>query len=427
MRKIAIYNQPDQPINPEALSHHDPVMWLNSNSPDSPDFLATGKINDLVTNEEGFVSLKTLWEEQKDWLFGYFSYDLKNGIEDLRSANFDGLKFPDMHFFQPAVVLVFHNGKIEAHFDEKHSSEAEVDQIIRSLTAPSKPLQETTAKLRPRITKEDYLRTVKQLQQHIQAGDVYEVNFCQEFFAEDAVIDPFSVYQKLNAISPTPFSCFYRNKDHYLMCASPERFLQKQGNRLISQPIKGTAPRHTDPALDEQIKQELLTSAKEQRENVMIVDLVRNDLSRSAGKESVKVEELFGVYSFPQVHQLISTISCELRDNIHFIDAIKSAFPMGSMTGAPKISAMKLIEKYESMKRGLFSGAVGYITPGGDFDFNVVIRSLLYNTAEKYLSCSVGGAITAKSVPEKEHEECLLKAKAAFEALEQSTRHLPAK
>ena len=201
------------------------------------------------------------------------------------------------------------------------------------------------------------------------------------------------------------------------MSASPERYLKKVGNQLISQPIKGTARRFADAVLDAQAKEQLSTDPKERSENIMIVDLVRNDLSRTAAKGSVQVEELCAIYSFEQVHQMISTITSEMLPEYKAVDALQTTFPMGSMTGAPKISAMQIIEQLEETKRGLYSGAVGYFTPEGDFDFNVVIRSILYNEQNQYVSFSVGSAITALSVPENEYEECLVKAKAMREVL----------
>ncbi|MGM0572458.1 MAG: chorismate-binding protein, partial [Bacteroidota bacterium] len=166
------------------------------------------------------------------------------------------------------------------------------------------------------------------------------------------------------------------------------------------------------------LRKTLAADPKERSENVMIVDLVRNDLSRTAQKDSVKVEELFGVYAFQQVHQMISTVTSRLDPGVHYLDAIKKAFPMGSMTGAPKYRAMQLIDHYEDSCRGIYSGSVGYISPEKDFDFNVVIRSIVYNQINKYLSYTAGGAITAASIPEKEYEECLLKAKAMEKALQ---------
>ena len=266
-----------------------------------------------------------------------------------------------------------------------------------------------------RVLKEEYIRTVNKLKQHIQRGDVYEINYCMEFFSEEIGIDPVGVFMKLNESSQTPFSAFYRMEDKFLLCTSPERFLKKSERKIISQPIKGTAKRGGTVPEDAEIKKNLSQNEKEKSENVMIVDLVRNDLSKTC--TNVSVDELFGVYTFKQWHQMISTVSGEIKDNIHFTDVIKNAFPMGSMTGAPKVRAMELIERYEKTKRGLYSGSVGYISPSGDFDFNVVIRSILYNSSSKYLSFQVGSAITANAVAENEYEECLLKAKGMFEAL----------
>jgi para-aminobenzoate synthetase component 1 len=243
------------------------------------------------------------------------------------------------------------------------------------------------------------------------------MNYCIEFYAQKLNVSPIDLYEKLNEVSPTPFSAFLKYHDKSLICASPERYLKKEGTRLISQPIKGTSPRGSNPFIDKANMEYLKTSEKERSENIMITDLVRNDLSRVAKKGKVKVEELCGVYSFRQVHQMISTISAEMDERYSWVDAIKATFPMGSMTGAPKLSAMKLIEKYEVTKRGLYSGSVGYVTPEGDFDFNVVIRSMLYNQKKGYLSFMVGGAITALAEPEKEYEECLIKASAIMKVL----------
>ena len=254
--------------------------------------------------------------------------------------------------------------------------------------------------------------------QHIHRGDIYEANFCQEFYAMDTHIDPLNTFLHLNAISSPPFATFLKFENLYGLSASPERYIKKNGKVVVSQPIKGTAKRDENSSIDLQIAEELKNDPKERSENIMITDLVRNDLSKFATKGSVNVEELCGLYSFKQVHQLVTTIRCEVDAGIAPVDIIRDTFPMGSMTGAPKVSAMKIIEKLEDTKRGLYSGTVGYFTPEGDFDFNVIIRSILYNASKKYVSFSVGGAITAKSVPEKEYEECLLKAKAMREALE---------
>jgi para-aminobenzoate synthetase component 1 len=259
---------------------------------------------------------------------------------------------------------------------------------------------------------------VSLVKRHIQLGDIYELNFCQEFFAENCAVDDYlAVYRKLNNITKAPFSAYFNWQNFAVFCGSPERFLQKKNNRLLSQPIKGTAPRNENESRDLQLKNQLQNDPKERAENIMIVDLVRNDLSRIAVTNSVQVDELCEIYSFETVHQMISTVSCTVEDSISFKDIVKATFPMGSMTGAPKLRAMELIDKYEAFNRGLYAGSIGYIHPNGDFDFNVVIRTVLYNATKKYLSCSVGGAITIQSDPEKEYEECLVKVKRILDGL----------
>lgn len=365
-------------------------------------------------NGKAFEELKVFYEKYQQWIFGFFSYDLKNEIEDLQSNNSDHLIFPELYFFVPKTLIACKDGKAEVLI----GTDSILDEINNFKIAEkiiSNPL-----KIEQRITKNIYIEKVETLKNHIVRGDIYEVNFCQEFFAENALINPVQTFELLNKLSPTPFAGYFKVYPDYILSATPERFLAKRDSKLISQPIKGTARRSNDSTEDEQFKIQLRNSIKEQSENVMIVDLVRHDLTKSAVKGSVKVEELFGIYSFPQVHQMISTISCELDPNIHFVDAIKNAFPMGSMTGAPKVKAMELIEHYEETKRGIYSGSFGCINPNGDFDFNVVIRSILYNSANQYLSFQVGGAITYESDAEKEYDECLLKASAILKVLQGS-------
>lgn len=380
--------------------------------------VAVGLESEIVsTDGQGaFDLLKKFQSEKQDWLFGFLTYDLKNEVEHLQSENFDGLGFPAVHFFQPRCVFeIFHD---RVTISSRDVAPFKLFQEICSIN-PELPAKQffIQKKLQPRIPKSKYLETVEAIRQHIRQGDIYEMNLCQEFYAEDCPIDPVAIFGQLNELSKAPFSAFYKLNDRYLLCASPERFLKKRGDKLISQPIKGTVRRDGSPQADALLRQQLFHSAKDRSENVMIVDLVRNDLSRSCRAGSVKVEELYGTYSFEQVHQLISTVTGTLRQEVHFIDAIRRAFPMGSMTGAPKVRSMQLIEHYESTKRGLYSGAVGYITPGGDFDFNVVIRSILYNHLDRYLSVQVGGAIVYGSDPLAEYAECLLKAKGMFSVL----------
>jgi para-aminobenzoate synthetase component 1 len=374
--------------------------------------IAVGSQEELnATSKNNFEELKAFYNTHRNWMFGLLGYDLKNEVEELKSNNLDYLDFPELFFFVPQYLIAIKDDQIEVLIGG-----TEVIDLIEKFN-PLADADRTSIHIQSRISKETYIKTVEALQQHIARGDIYEVNFCQEFFAEHAVINPVEVYTQLCKVSPTPFSGFFKIKDKYILSASPERYLCKRGNKLISQPIKGTAKRNADPIIDLQIKTALRADIKEQAENVMIVDLVRNDLTKAAISGSVKVDELFGIYGFPQVYQMISTISCELNPEIHFIDAIKHTFPMGSMTGAPKVKAMKLIEEYEFSKRGAYSGAFGYITPEAEFDFNVIIRSILYNSSKKYLSFQVGSAITYAADANSEYEECMLKASAIVQTL----------
>ena len=379
--------------------------------------LAVDAFTSIKTDfHNAFEDLKQYQQQTKDWLFGYLSYDVKNDVEDLHSNNFDGLHFPDLFFFQPKKLFLLKGNQLEVRYLQLCNDEIESDLIDIENNCQLSIINYQLS-IQQRISKESYIAKVNQMLEHIHRGDIYEANFCMEFYAENAIIEPVKIYQKLNAISKPPFAIFFKNNEQYLLCASPERYLRKEGNKVISQPIKGTAKRFSDLVLDENSKTELETNPKERSENIMIVDLVRNDLSHTAIKGSVEVEELCGIYTFEQVHQMISTVVSNVSTTTSPVEILRTTFPMGSMTGAPKISAMKIIEELEETKRGLYSGAVGYFSPENDFDFNVVIRSILYNAQEKYVSFSVGSAITSQSNPEQEYEECLLKAKAMFEVL----------
>ncbi|MBV1923731.1 MAG: anthranilate synthase component I family protein [Flavobacteriaceae bacterium] len=408
----------------------DTVLWLDSNhdvadnKQKESSYKAIFAVDALTTiKTDSFNAFEKLEEYQqttKDWLFGYLTYDLKNDVENLSSTNFDGLHFPDLLFFQPKKIFLFTEDEVEIQYLNFVSDEIDDDwnDIISMNTDHIHSEENSSIKIHLRTSKDSYFKKLDQILQHIQRGDIYEANFCQEFYSENVHIDTIKTYLHLNEISKPPFATYLKFDNFYAMSASPERYISKSGSKVISQPIKGTAKRDINPIEDELLKEKLKNDPKERSENIMITDLVRNDLSRIAEKGSVQVDELCKVYSFKQVHQMISTISCEVATEISPVKIIKETFPMGSMTGAPKISAMKIIEEQEDAKRGLYSGAIGYFTPDGNFDFNVIIRSILYNAENKYVSYSVGGAITAKSIPENEYEECLLKAKAMREVLE---------
>lgn len=398
------------------------VVWLDSNGHEDhyssfDACLVIGKAR-VFTD---FDTLEHFIEDASDWLFGYFSYDLKNKLEDLKSENSDNLGFPEVYFFQPEKIVILKDNQLHFKYLDALADtiDSDLEQILNSkLDNSLDPESSDNVKIKMRIHKDAYFDKAQKFLHHIHRGDIYEANFCQEFYAENVSIDPWMTYTKLNAISEPPFAAYMRLGDKYLMCASPERYLKKMGNKIISQPIKGTARRSKNVKQDARLASELERDEKERAENIMITDLVRNDLSKSAKRGSVQVEELCKVHTYKQVHQMISTIVSKVDKDKNPLELVKETFPMGSMTGAPKVSAMKIIEDLEETKRGVYSGAVGYFAPDGNFDFNVVIRSILYNAAHKYVSFSVGSAITAKSIPEKEYQECLLKAKAMRRVLE---------
>lgn len=405
---------------------YDKIIWLDSNG-HTDAYSSFEALLAVGTDDVFSVDSLDALEDQlhvdapaSDWLFGYISYDIKNELEALESNNHDGLGLAPLHFFRPDKVIRIVNGSVEFlyHPNNEEQLEKDFEAIGKRSGVIEDPNSPNNLKIRLRIHKDAYFEKVQTLLAHIHRGDIYEANFCQEFFSEDTQIWPLHTFSQLNAISRAPFASYLRLGDQYLLCASPERYLKKMDDMVISQPIKGTAPRSENPKEDNALKKNLSKDPKERAENIMIADLVRNDLSRRALKGSVTVKELCKVYSYRQVHQMISTIGCRVAQDVNPIEIIKDTFPMGSMTGAPKISAMQIIEELEETKRGLYSGAVGYFTPEGNFDFNVVIRSILYNHQKKYVSYSVGSAITAKSSPEKEYQECLIKAKAMRSVLE---------
>lgn len=398
-------------------------VWLDSNQYPSDHHrfecvLAVEAVSMLRFSDNGsFDALRQYVIEKQDWLFGFLGYDLKNDVEPLVSNQIDNIGLPDLFFFQPKRLWICKGNHFEAHYFEEEDATQDW-QDIQTFQVPLEISKTEPIQLTPTMSPDQYKEKAASLLNHIRRGDIYEVNFCMEWYAHQTGLKPYQIFSELNRVSKAPFAALMHIDDCFLMCASPERFLKKQDHTLWSQPIKGTASREVDHLLDQAQAQRLSTDPKEQAENIMIVDLVRNDLSRVAKKGSVKVVEKCKVYAFEQVHQMISTVSAKLAPGYDAIDALRACFPMGSMTGAPKVRAMELIETHELSKRGLYSGALGYFTPEGEFDFNVVIRSLIYNDDTGYLSLHVGSALTAEADPQKEYEECLLKAKAIREVLQ---------
>ena len=388
----------------------------NDYSFDDPSFecmMAVGCVRSYNFNgEDDLQKLQLFYDENPNWLFGHLGYNALGNSYDTIAKDTTG--FSNGFFFEPEIIIKLSADKIEI-LKGQQGEEAIIAEIESTAIASSR--ENITLNIKPAIDREQYITAIEKLKEHIKRGDCYEVNFCQKFSAENAIINPVEVYKKLSELTPAPLGALYKLNAVYCMCASPERFLQKRGMQLISQPIKGTSRRDIDPTKDESNKKYLTSSTKEKSENVMVVDLVRNDMSVICEKGSVIVRELFGVYSFPQVHQMISTVQGILAEGQKFTEVFKACFPMGSMTGAPKKRVMELIEKYEFSPRGLFSGSIGYISPDGDFDFNVVIRSIFYDSKSQEVSFFAGSGITFYSDPEEEYAECLLKAKAILEVL----------
>ena len=373
-----------------------------------------GLIDCIVSNNNSFEKLNAFHCNKRDWLFGYLSYDLKNEIEDLVSEKKDNISADNISFFIPEYVLLLHNNKLEI---KTYHSREDCDNFVKTFSFLDLPAFNERISFKRRDDRNVYLDKIKKIKSHIQNGDIYEMNYCQEFYSLGHKIFPESVFLDLNNKMSAPFSSFLKLREICVLSASPERFLRKKATDILSQPIKGTRRRGLTNLEDNNLIKDLKMSFKDISENVMIADLVRNDLSITAKKSSVKIHELCKVYSFRHVHQLVTSIVSEVEKDMNFTEILKGAFPMGSMTGAPKCRAMELIEYFEEFKRGIFSGSVGYVTPDSDFDFNVIIRTILYNLATDYLSIGVGGAITINSDPFEEYQECLIKAKPLFEVL----------
>ena len=355
-------------------------------------------------------------ENKGSWIFAHFNYEYHNITKSNNKTNLTG--FPLAYLYTPAVTIELKEKRVT--IESVHDNPQVIFDQIYALDFLSlgHPLPSTSTTINPLVHKADYIENIHKILALIRRGDFYEINYCQAFEAALTNVHPVNVYTNLTEVSPTPFACFYKNATDYLLCASPERYLQKKGSRLISQPIKGTIKRNIQNEIEDKLQLETLqNSSKDKSENVMVVDLVRNDLSRICEQGSVAVSELFGIYTYPQVHQMISTITGSVNDKVSFSEILDATFPMGSMTGAPKKSVMETIDLLEPTKRGLYSGTIGYINPTGDFDFNVVIRSIFYNSQSGKANYQVGGGITIYSDPEKEYEECLLKAAAIKKVL----------
>jgi para-aminobenzoate synthetase component 1 len=393
----------------------EPLFYLPFPREDADALLAVGAEESFVLNPNEVIDWTTLnhWlNENRNWVFGWVGYDARRAVEQFDDQCFTAGHMPVVCLIKPKHVARIADGQyrmLKGSWNEEWSEWLNPREVERSV--------HQTVDWQQGVSYTNYMMHARDLLHQIQQGNMYEANYCIDFFARAALSNPRDVWRRLYHKTKAPFAAYVEFGPWHLLCASPERYLKRMGNHVLSQPIKGTARRSQDPAEDEQLKHQLANSRKERAENVMIVDLVRNDLSRCALRGTVRVDELFGVHTFPTVHHLISTISCEVDSSCTWVDLLKASFPMGSMTGAPKLSAMQWIERHERISRGIYSGTLGYIEPNGDFDFNVVIRSIQYDAASQLLECNVGGAITALCDLEEEYKECLLKASAVLDVL----------
>lgn len=393
------------------------LYWAKSNYA----FVALSQGNNYSYPEDPFqnyffagnqeLTEEQVWDDQfKKFKIGIFGYDLKNRIEDLKSNNASWIDLPEMCFFTPEICFQLKENKVESQTDL-------TEDFWEIIEAVELPPAKTHCEVTPLIGQEEYISAIHSIKNLIIEGETYEMNFCQSYQGTFIEWDPISAFFKLQEVSPMPFSALFKANNKWLVSASPERFLKKSNRDLISQPIKGTIKRGKTPEEDLIFQKRLSESEKERAENLMITDLTRNDLSKVSKIGSVNVNELFGIYPLPRVFQMISTVGSVLKDDVTFKEIIHATFPMGSMTGAPKINTMKLIEELECFKRGWFSGAFGWVDESGDFDFSVVIRSIIADTGTKKLYFAVGSAITIDSDPLQEFEECQIKSQAIKEVL----------
>jgi para-aminobenzoate synthetase component 1 len=383
------------------------------------DFLAVDAVELFHHQNTAWNQLNTL---KSSWYVGYLSYNLKNYFENVHSAKPNQIDCYDFLFFKPQFLIHFLDDthlKIETYGE--NNTQKVWDEIRKTIVKEEekKALGIGNVKLSSNVNFQAYQEKIVEIKSLISEGEVYELNYCISFDTKVSNIETSHLFKILNRLSPNPYACYFQSPEIAVMSASPERYIRKNGQKIISQPIKGTIARGATEEQDKKNKSLLFNNPKDRAENLMIVDLVRSDMAKVSDIGSVKVDELYGIYSFPQVHQMISSISADLKKNLTIFDAISSTFPMGSMTGAPKISAMNYIDDMEKANRGIFSGSIGWLNPNGDADFNVLIRSFFYDHHTQKLSFYVGSAITIDSDPQQEYEECMLKAKAMLGAIEQ--------
>jgi para-aminobenzoate synthetase component I len=387
-----------------------------------------GKCLDLYTIESNGEDIPC-----RGGAVGYISYDMGRFIEDLPVKAKDDLQIPECYFAFYDILVISDNLKNENYILSTGFPETTVngrmqracgrlDALKRKLkiinNKSDKPVRKAadtlTVNIRSNFSRQEYLKAVKQAKQYIIEGDIFEVNLSQRFEA-DLTVSPYRLYRSLRQINPAPFAAYLSFPEVIIISSSPERFLKLSGDMVETRPIKGTIRRGSNRKEDEENAEYLRNSLKDNAENIMIVDLERNDLGRVCRYGSVKVRELAALEKYPTVFHLTSTIEGRLRDGVSRIDLLKATFPGGSITGAPKIRAMEIIEELEPSRRGVYTGSIGYFSFDGDFDFNIAIRTMVVKDGKIYFQ--TGGAVVFDSDPEEEYRETLDKADALIKAI----------
>ncbi|HEY3454851.1 MAG TPA: aminodeoxychorismate synthase component I [Bryobacteraceae bacterium] len=355
---------------------------------------------------------------------GYFSYDFGRRFEKIPTRAIEELGLPDCDFrFYNAVVIRGADGRVSLSWFDPGIPGALTREEVHAELARVRPGSYTNAQrssvaaaVSAGYDRKAYLEAIRRIQEYILAGDVYQVNLTQRFYAAIGDTSAWELYKRLMAINPAPFAGYLCFGDAAILSASPERFLRVDGSKVETCPIKGTVRRGATPADDETQRQWLLRSAKNRAELAMIVDLMRNDLGRVCQPRSIQVQDFPRLESFASVHHLVGTVTGELEQGRSVLDLIRASFPGGSITGAPKIRAMEIIEELEPVRRGIFMGAIGYLGFNGSSDLNIAIRTMLIQNGRAFMQ--VGGGVVADSIPEEEYEESLLKGRLLFEAVE---------
>ena len=385
-------------------------------------------INDkLISSKDPFLVLKNLINEYKihyesdlpfvSGAIGYFSYDISRYLEELPNTSTEDFYIPEAVFliYENIIIFDLHNKKT---YVSSITNKASINKIIEKLKLCNEEKEitftESNNEFYSNFNKEEYEEAIEKLREYIENGHIYVANMTRRMWCYNNE-EPFKVYEKLRSINKAPFSSYMNLKEFKLISSSPERFLSVKNNIVETRPIKGTRPRGNNKIEDNKYKEELINSSKDKSELLMIVDLERNDLSKVCKPNSVKVTELYRIEEYETVFHLVSTIIGELKDNVTAVDCMKECFPGGSITGAPKIRAMEIIEELEGLKRNIYTGSVGYFDFRGNCDFNIVIRSIVKKDNKAYFG--IGGGITWDSNKEEEWFETIDKGKALMRVL----------